>query len=132
MTFAYKCKFCGELGAATCDDECPGINIEKWLPLLCCNRCGDYQQWLNRATHVVKKMCYDWAALGPKKRAEKQNDLFVKLTETTQRIATKVCAFHRIPYEWDRDFVDQLMEKPDKAEFIVRLFNTVAFRKAGK
>jgi len=127
-----KCRFCHCDIDAQADPDCPVEWVAKLLPLVCCDRCGDYQQWLNRATHVVKKMCYDWAALGPKKRAEKQNDLFVKLTGTTQRIATKVCAFHRISYEWDRDFVDQLMEKPDKAEFIVRLCNTMAFRKANQ
>jgi hypothetical protein len=122
MTFAYKCKFCGALGAADCDDECPAITIEKWLPLLCCNRCGDYQAWFHRQLSRVGRWSKDWAQKTHKDREEGKGEAFRKLEKFTKQIAAVMCRFYRVEHTWSDEVVSELLAHPDKTIVVLRAF----------
>ncbi len=130
MTINYICKFCGTPGTATGDDECPIRNIEAWQSVLCCDRCGDFQSWYRKMIYKVRAVAWDWAIKIPRIKEGSRSECEAALTTLTQLIARMVCKFYRVGYIWDRDFVAQLMEMPDKAEFIVRAYENIVRREA--
>jgi len=122
VNFAYKCKFCGAMGVAVCDDECPGINIEKWLPLLCCNRCGDYHSWFRRKLEQVAKWSSDWAQKTHKEREEGKGAAFRELESFTKKIAAVMCKFYRVDYTWSDDVVSELLAHSNQTMIVLRAF----------
>jgi len=128
MTINYTCKFCGVPGTATADDDCPIQNIEAWRSWLCCNRCGAFQEWYRRMTAKIRHLCIQWATKRPEARQEARDEYSKALTSLTQTTALQVCRYYRVDYVWDYDFVAQLIERPDKAEFIVKAYEDIVRR----
>jgi hypothetical protein len=122
MNYAYKCKFCGANGVAVCDDECPPLKIEAWLPLLCCNRCGDYQSWFHQQLGRVAKWSRDWAQKTHKDREERRGDTFRKLESFTKKCAAVMCKHYRVDYTWSDDVVIELLAHPHQSIVVVKAF----------
>ena len=124
MNFAYKCKFCGTTGVSECDDECPEIKIEAWLPLLCCNRCGAYQQWLRGKLMAIATWSRDWALRSPKSREETRGNEHRKTEKWTREVADVMCKHHRVEFTWSDDFVNELLAHPEVSQTIVRSYES--------
>lgn len=122
MTIVTSCKFCKGPITATAHPDCPELHLEAWKPLLCCNRCGEFQEWFRRIINRARAAAGEWAVLLPTKREAGRQDTAEKLAQITRRIADVVCRFYRIGYYWDQDFIDQIMEQPDKTERIIRAY----------
>lgn len=130
MTIQAQCKFCLVPITATADDECPELNLKAWLSLLCCNRCGSFRAWFERILHSTRDLCRGWAILSPRQRESARPELDQNLERITRRIADQTCRYYRVGHTWERDFVDQLLERPDKAEFIIRQYEDIVRRAA--
>lgn len=122
MTIPAQCKFCHVPIQAVAADDCPELNIKAWIPLLCCDRCGSFQSWFRRTIDSTRYLCRSWSLLPHKQREAGRGDIAEALERITKRIAEVTCKYYRVGFTWDRDFVDQLMEMPDKAEFICRQY----------
>lgn len=132
MTLPSKCKFCGLQLEAECADDCPQEWIDVLLPSLCCNRCGGYLEWRRRILSSVKRTCQDWAVKGAETRAAEAQAVFARLEKVTRNIVLVMARFHRatVGVYWHRDFVDQLMERPDKSAAIIAAFENECRRAA--
>lgn len=122
--YAYHCKFCGANSAAECAEDCPELDIAKWLPLLCCDRCCDYQEWLRKILQRVAQWSRDWSLKSEKTRAESRVETRHKLEGFTQKLATKMCEHYRVDYTWDSEFVDELLANPQISQTIVRSYES--------
>ena len=112
----YNCKFCRRPGAIEMEDE-PNIQIQiaKWQPILCCNRCAGYREVRygirDRIQGVVEYMIQmkSLRAL----TQELETGIRSKLASHTKGYATVVNQHYRKVNVWEKDFVDILMERPD-------------------
>jgi len=127
MKFAYNCKFCGNPGIVTGDDE--GLKMVKpeiWLPRICCNRCGDYMVSKRKLTEAIVKTCRIIEScrinLGPEKRAAVETRCREQLVDLSKRFATMVCNYYRLTNIWEQQFADMLADKPDKCTTVLSMF----------
>lgn len=132
MTIQAQCKFCRVPLTLSGDDECPPLQVEKWMPLICCNRCGSFREWWRRKIKQVVEVCYNWAVLPGHKREAARMQYEQEIEVLTRAMAAVVCQHHRVGVTWERDFVAQLMERPDKAEFICRQYEDIVQREGLK
>lgn len=126
MIIQYKCKFCSRDGGVEIEDNPDMFHVEKWKPLLCCNRCGDYMEKRRGLSESIVKSCVflqqaratqSGAALGKFEAGVRE-----KLTELTKRMAALVCDYYRKTNIWDCDFVNMLAEQPKSAWQIVNKY----------
>ena len=128
MTLDYTCKFCR--GPGTVDmprDTIAGlamIDPEKWLAILSCNRCAEYNaeriSLRDRLTFVAvqiirRRQLNEWSA-------EVEAVIRSKIAALTQQFAGLVCRHHRKNEVWEPEFVSMLVEQPDRTHEILRSF----------
>ena len=121
----YTCRFCGAKHVAEYDDTCPGIQVENWMKLICCNRCADFRivrgiimDGIAGACRLVQIGTFNGKKLPP----DKEGAVRVKLEMLTKRFATLMCGSLGLANVWDSDFVNQLMEHPDKWPVVLRAY----------
>lgn len=120
---AYNCPKCGKPGEGKAD---PGVD-QQWVDtlakLLHCNRCADF---LDR--HCVLERRIRGAAFivlsaeHSKDKAAVIDAMRDRLIDLTKTFAHLVCDFYRKVFTWEPDFVEQLIEKPEKAGRIIQLY----------
>jgi len=121
----YTCRFCGAQRMASYDDDCPGIQLEKWMKVICCNKCADFRVQRGNLTDGIASACrviqvetFNGATLP----LEKETRIRLKLVKLTKRYATLMCDHLHLTNVWNPDFVDQLMEHPDKWGLILKTY----------
>lgn len=121
---AYKCKFCGREGIAQYDADCPPIRLERWQPLLACNRCADFHSVRERLKAGLWAICYTLAVVlesgadeSVRKEAIRQSR--ERLNKKTKAFAEHICAFHRKMTIWEPDFTQMLLDAPRKCQQIL-------------
>lgn len=127
MIIEYNCKFCRLKSAVEIDDtDHIMFQVDKWKPLLCCNRCADYM--------VAKRTLIDKVAsasvLLSRSRLSETGATLLKVeaairerfTVLTKLFATLVCDYYRKQNVWEEAFVDMLMDCPDKFWQIVQQY----------
>lgn len=112
---SYNCKRCHRPGTAQYDPEWVS-EVSKWAPMLTCNPCADYLERLRRLKDVVYKLSIDANRSSDQKGISRVRD---GLTLVTKKIAFVVSREYRVMNEWSIEFVDQIMERPDKSLLIV-------------
>ena len=120
---AYKCPLCGKDGRAEYDPE--GVNqLEHWKKLLHCNRCADFMVELRSLRERARQISMAHMTLQKtgKLTEERRSELRSKLSEATKAIAGLVGHQWSIVPVWEPEFIDQLLEFPDKSEFIVNQY----------
>ena len=126
-TIEYTCKFCHTKRAFECemfDTSRLGIDLKKWIPALCCNRCGQFQSERRRQTEAISRACY-LLILARKNEDRKPVDLNKfrdAFNRLTMKFATLVCEYHRFETVHEPEFVNQLMEQPFKANTILATY----------
>jgi len=137
MNFAFKCKFCGKPGVVTGDDA--GLEIikpEKWIPNICCNRCGDYMVRKRKNQTAIFNLCRSLETSRFNLRGEKLNDMEnrvrERLVDATKALCSIVCNYYRTTTVWDQEFPAMLMDKPDKAGVVIGVYIRSVAKEAKK
>jgi hypothetical protein len=123
MKYEYTCKFCQKPGFVITGDAPMELEAGKrWYPMLCCNRCGDFRISLRKARHALMNIARQLATAAPAKIGELRAAKTDAIESITKRISTLACDYYRVQNVWCADFVDQILEKPDKADIIVKVY----------
>ena len=124
----YTCRFCKQTRSFETDTsgaEALGINIEKWIENICCDRCGKFHIARSQVTEKVGKACFALRTA----RYGKQDDvhdaesvIMEKLNILTKKLAQLVCDHYQFSRVWESEFVSQLMDRPTKFDTIIRVY----------
>jgi len=121
----YTCRFCGVKHVAEYDDACPGIQVEKWMKLICCNKCADFRIERRDIMEGIAGACrlvQIGTSNGKSLPLDKEARVRETLTKLTKRFATLMCDHLHLTNVWDSDFVNQLMDHPDKWPSVLRAY----------
>ncbi len=124
MNIDYTCKFCRRTGIAQLADDLPAdwIQLDKWKAMLCCNRCADYMEAKRKCLWAIRKAAILLAQM--RVTATGQELLKIeaavreRLVGLTKRFAAVVCDYLLVETVWEEEFVNMLMDKPDRCEDI--------------
>lgn len=125
MIHHVHCKFCGSDCEVEQHEDCPDEWADKLLPMVACNRCADFRSNLTSHGSDVHKACASYIQVlnSNKGTQEKEQQMRRTLEIMTRRIADTTCRFYRLePAVWDIDFVQQIMEKPEKSWAIISTY----------
>ena len=116
MTHQKACKFCGKQLTVESDNECPPEWVASLLPMLACNRCADYRARMAKLSDGIRFACLNYIQLVNcnKLTDEDTAKTRVTLTTLTKCVADVVCRFYSRVTAWEPDFVQQLLDYPDK------------------
>lgn len=127
MNIEYVCKFCGRPGVACLPDDIDSSSLEGesffsvgfWKRILCCNRCADYME-SKRAltTRIIKVAMLYYANKRNTSTPEKETKVRESLTFLTKQFASLVSKHFDKLNVWDNEFVNMLMDRPEKAASI--------------
>lgn len=119
----YNCKLCGKPGE-THYDETMVHRLERWVSILHCNRCADFRSMLRKLRENAQRIVIIRWQLQKAGKATKETEERVRnqIASLTKAIAELVCVHWRIEVVWEQDFAEQLLDFPDKAEFIVNQY----------
>lgn len=123
-THTKPCKFCGIPVTVSSDPDCPPDWAESLLKMLACNRCADYRAAMGRIGAAIRKVCLNYIQLVNGKTITDDGRSKVRkgLEALTWKVADATCKFYRIKTLYDQDFVDQIMEHPDKSTLILKTY----------
>ena len=115
----YKCRFCQKEGIAwASDDSNPEWNT-TFAKMLSCNNCADYRRRYVRYRDAIEKTCLQIVTarktLSPEKCRQIEENKQLSLETLTKSFSHVVCKHHAIVDCWEQEFVNLLMEKPEKA-----------------
>lgn len=133
MTHTKPCKFCGIPVTVQSDPECPPEWAESLLKLLACNRCADYRAMMSKLGSAIRTVCLNYVQLVNSKTddAEKTSKVRKSLEAMTWKVAKATCDFYRTGNTiYSQDFVDQMMEHPDKSTLILKTYATMVRNEA--
>jgi hypothetical protein len=123
----YTCRFCGTPHVASYDDECPGMDLDKFMQLLlCCNKCANYRRQRLSIMEGIATACRTAqvaTAYGRRMTSEVESRVREKLEVLTKRYASIQCEHLGLTNVWDADFPQQLIDAPDKWGTILRLYD---------
>lgn len=119
----YICRFCGANHVVQYDDACPGLHIETMMKLLCCNRCADFRVANRDLTSIISGICRKVEVAKASTRGMNSGvdgECRTSLEKVTKLYATLMCNHLHLTNVWDSDFVNQLMDHPDKWPSVLR------------
>ena len=123
MKLDYKCKFCQKPGSVNCgDDPVEHEAAQRWYPMLCCDRCGKFRVSMRKERDAVRHLAVNLSACPKAKLKEVEADCRPKLELILKRVTTLVGDYYRVQNIWDKDFVEQIIEKPESAGIIIALY----------
>lgn len=125
MKHQVNCKFCGSQCEVEQHEDCPDDWADILLPMVACNRCADFRSGITARGADIHRVCQNYIQMKNSNKAtpDKEYETSRILEAMTRRIADTVCRFYRLqPVVWDIDFVQQIMEKPDKSWAIISTY----------
>ncbi len=118
MNIAYECKFCQKPGVVTIDDPEAMFQVPKWKHLLSCNRCADYMErkrgFFERIRAATATLQQFRLTMTSEKLMPAEAKIREKLTAITKGLASLVCDYYRKTNVWEAEFVNLLMDKPER------------------
>ena len=121
-TVLYNCKICGKQGTSSYDPKCPIKDLKAWVSMLTCNPCHDFRSEFRRVGNLIANASYKLM----QSRTTLQNDGEAKIRpvidQLTKKVCSVVCNHYRVTNVWDQSFVDQIMEKPDRAWAFIHFY----------
>jgi hypothetical protein len=123
-----KCKVCNRPVVAKFYDPAPGeadtiaAAVDKWLPLLTCNRCYDAHDQRNRSGEIIFGACLSLARIPREKRTREMIDSTRRALEPAMKSYAQAIAMEaglEIPIYHDAG-IDVLIEKPEHCSRILR------------
>lgn len=124
MKHRYQCKFCGRPGEVEYEPVPEfKLAIEKWLQIICCDRCGRFYEAKRGVQHRLFANCM--AVLQIRQSANKPKDADKVIAAARTRISNRcnefaelVCDYLKIQTVNDPSFSEILMEKPHMVSII--------------
>lgn len=123
--FLFNCKVCKQPGVTQWVPNTM-FTIERWKSWLCCNRCADFMAVRSKISNKIVSLCtrlYTARRFNAKDVNELEVAIREKLSEATKILARATCDYYRITRVWDEDFVAQLVEQPEKAWAVLRVYH---------
>jgi len=119
MKIEYTCKFCRVQRWVELDNDSDIFAIERWKPMLCCDRCADFMQEKRKLTDRINRVAdaLELIRQGFGKQAS-ESAIRSKFEFYTKKFAALVCDYFRKTTVWDEEFVNMLMEKPEESHKI--------------
>lgn len=133
MTHTKPCKFCGVPVTVESHADCPSEWVESLLKMLSCNRCADYRAKMSAIGSAIRKVCLNFVQLANSKTddAEKTGKVRKSLEALTWKVAEATCKFYRTrAVIYNQDFVDQIMENPDRSSLILKTYAAMVRQEA--
>ena len=123
-TIAYTCKLCRRPGEAKYDDTEIPLDLGKWVSMLTCNRCYDYRDKKRLHADDIWRTCYDYSIArnltDDSKRSEAVKRAREALVRKTKAFAGLICTHWNKMTVWEPDFVQMLLDHPDKSHQVLR------------
>ena len=82
------------------------IHNEKWLPKICCNRCGKYMEDKRKLLDSISKFC---CSIDP---ATNNGKAMQVMSILTKRLAETVCAYYKVKVVWNEELPKIILENP--------------------
>lgn len=99
---------------------CPPIRVEAWLKIVVCNRCGEYLEKYRRIDDAIAFVCNRWAMAGRNRDAARAQ-IAGQLEALTRELVRVLTLRYDTTADWSMQFVEVLMECPDRSRIAVRL-----------
>jgi hypothetical protein len=120
----HSCRICKVPIELQQDDDCPAFQADVLRKMVVCNRCGDFRKVWWRIEDAIKGVCMQvWTE---QSRAKPDSDTLAlcrrRLLDLTRKLCARTCDHYRVQFFWQEDFVEQLMEKPEKAGMILGIY----------
>lgn len=122
----YVCRFCAKPGSVVYGDT--PVELEaanRWFKFPCCDRCGNFRMAIRELKKKIQHVAIQ-IINAPRRGSPEHSKLMASageyVSQLTKKITTLVCDFYRVQNIWDRDFADQIMEKPDKSDVIIKVY----------
>lgn len=136
----YTCKLCRRPGVAKYDPSCEGFQIGLWASMLTCNACSDHRVRVMKRADQIRWIAGKLPLLYSMKNGADEFDerkarqigsavdkIRGELVTATRQLAEFSCRHHRKAFNWDVDFVNQIMERPEKAVNCCWLYDRMTF-----
>ena len=141
---AYTCKFCHTPRAVDADipdgwsDQPPGykrgvslripLEISIWQSMLACNRCADFERSRRDQEDRILKaagalLIARANRLNPSALDAASRKIDERLCLLTKELATIICDHYHKMDVWDREFVNQIMDQPEKTNAALRFYH---------
>jgi hypothetical protein len=123
----YNCQFCGKQGHVEFYDPplIPGkasFDVSKFIPLLCCDRCGLYERKRRDLFSVQLRQAAKLVTIRILAPDEDDNDRKIleekirkSLVRLSQRFGNLVAEFWSRAFIWEPDLVESIMRDPSQA-----------------
>lgn len=102
------------------------FTLEKWKPLLTCNRCADYFEARRKIGHGILKAAWTLSqsrvTMTSQKLLQAEAQFREVLITLTKRFATLVCGHLNTTNVWEPAFMEMIMENPDKTRTILNQY----------
>lgn len=131
MTIPHTCRICRIAISLEPHPDCPELKIAGWLPLVVCNRCAEFRQWVWRAEKGVNAVCHRyWLLKCHGKEKDFTAEVRDRLNTLTRVFADRVCRHYGVATKWEPDFVQQLLDMPEKALGILAVYEKLIAKSA--
>lgn len=124
----YTCKFCKQQRTFEVEwtEACDQFNLAKWIPILACNRCAEHERKRRDLQSSIVRLTFqiiaDRKALKGQAALKAEDGAREAIGTLLARFATCVCDHLFIQTQFDRDFTDQIMEKPEVAHKLLGFY----------
>lgn len=116
-----QCKQCRKKIELHQDAECPALRVPAWIAIAVCDRCGKYLERLRSIDDAIAKVGNRWSVASgsrdPSAARAQCSEHLVKLTQSLMRLLMQRW---ETTDTWSMEFVDLLLESPDKTRIAVR------------
>ena len=132
-THPASCKFCAlPISLHVHPDSLGMFSMAVWVKLAACNKCADYHTRRNAITHGVQRLAnlafQATASTNVDDKRDAINRCHTKLTELTRKLATNAADHYRNGFIWEPDWVEQILNQPDKATMSCTFFERQQWR----
>lgn len=123
-----KCKFCHrdiEMDVDESGFKNPMIKADLWLKNVACNRCAGFYLSKQSSTESIIRVCFALATSRKAGGDRKFEDIIrPKLEEKTKSFCRLICDFKFAQFTWDIEFVNMLMDQPEKCGKIINFYTS--------
>jgi hypothetical protein len=128
----HPCKVCGKELSLEADDQCEPHWLKVFLSMLSCNRCFDLRAERLEVTYRIVAICQylraiDGFKIKPEDRKRKRAQVRERLSIRTKEYARwfRKALNGRVEV-WSEEFVDLLLDAPDKCDEILKQYRNGA------
>jgi hypothetical protein len=122
-SIAYTCKLCRQPNVAEIAEDAPKNYVDRLRPLLTCNPCFDRREKFRNAEAAIYRMCERLLRADGQQIERLRSVASEVLKSATRAYAEAMAEYRHLPaVVWSNDFVDMLIERPEKAGFFLKQY----------